>query len=319
MPVSVAGRTAERLIQGTAMLDGLPQKRALALLDGVAEAGCTTFDLAENYGRGSAERIFGAWLAQHPTAPPPFVITKGGHPYEGRDRIGAAEVRADLEGSLARLGLDAVDLYLLHRDDPRVPVDEIVSFLEAFRADGHVRAYGVSNWSAERVRAAQAYAQRHGLPGLAASSPHFSLAVPNESPWPGCVSIAGPDAEADRAYYAASGPPVLAWSSLAMGYFVLDQEGEPDDPARSLATRVFASPANAARRARAHRLARAEGSEVTPLLVRYALSQPMDLHALVGCRTPAEYRALRDAVRRPLTPAQCAWLEDGGTDAPPAP
>lgn len=318
MTLAVDGKQADRFVQGTAMLDTLAPADAVALLDGVAELGGTTFDLAHAYGAGVSETRMGEWLQTGGTRDDVFLITKGGHPAEGRRRIARGDVRSDLETSLERLGTDRVDLYLLHRDDEQVPVDEIVAFMDELCREGTIRAYGGSNWRHERFDDARSYALRHDLTPPVASSPHFSLAIPVRPPWPGCVSIAGEDGADGRAYYRRHRIPVLAWSSLAMGFFAADAErGAPGQNAatvgreQAMSADVFGSARNDARRERARELAVAHGDTPTQIAFRYALSQPMDVRPIVGCRTVAEYAALRDASERRLTPSEVQWLEHG--------
>lgn len=323
MPLTVKNKTADQFVQGTAMLDALPRDEALDLLTGVTDLGGTTFDLAHAYGGGVSETLMGEWMRQHGVRDELFLITKGGHPADGRRRIGRKDVRSDLAMSLDRLGTDYIDLYLLHRDDEDVPVDEIVTFFDELFSEGLIRAYGGSNWRHERFEAAREYARRNNLCEPLATSPHFSLAVPTQTPWPGCVSIAGEEGTAARAYYARDRIPVLAWSSLAMGYFAL---GNPDDDAgkvphdpsttgmgreQSMSQQVFSSPMNDSRRERARSIARAHGDTPTQVAFRYALSTTLVVHPIVGCRTSAEYAALQEAARRPLSAAEVRWLEEG--------
>lgn len=327
MALTIHGKRCDPFLQGTAMLDALARPEAFDLLDAVAEAGATSFDLANNYGHGLNERIFGAWAAQNGDPERWFIVTKGGHPEEGRARVTPADVRSDLEQSLASIGVDAIDLYLLHRDDESVPVDEIVDFLEAFRSEGLIRAYGGSNWRLPRIEAAQDYARRNGFAGFSASSPNFSLAIPKAAPWPGCVSLGGQGEAAARAYYQRTGMPVLAWSSLAMGYFALQSEpseskaftnraaGDAKPAAKgALPYQVFETTENRGRKARALRLAADEGCSATEIAFRYVLNQPFDVYPITGCRSGDEYVSLRRASERPLAPATVRWLESGDAD-----
>ncbi len=300
-----------RLIQGTAMLDALSERDALALLDAVTEAGARSFDLARHYGAGEAERRFGLWYRTVPPERRPFLVGKGGHPDDVRDRVTRDDVRADLDTSLERTGAERFDLYLLHRDDPDVPVGEIVDFLDELAREGRIGAYGGSNWSVDRIRAAQTYARRAGRDGFRASSPHFSLAVPIRPPWPGCVTLNGPDAQQDRAWYAANGLPVLAWSSVAMGWFALETEADVFGNERTLGATVYATPDNVARRDRARRIAERDGGTATEVAVRYVLHQPMRTHAIVGCRSAEEFRSLKRAAETPLSTDDLRWLEWG--------
>lgn len=266
--------------------------------------------MAENYGGGVAEQMVGAWLRQRGTAADVYLITKGAHPYGGRDRVTRSDIREDLGGSLERLGVSTVDLYLLHRDDERVPVGNVVDWLAELAAEGSIREYGVSNWRYERIAAANEYAERNDLPRIVASSPNFSLAVPSRMPWPGCVSVSGESGRAAREYYASSNVAMLAWSSLAMGYFTI----APDGSGRELLpeeVEVFETPENAERRGRARDLAGELGLTPTQVAVLYVLSQPLRSHAVVGCRSGGEYAELRDATARPLSADQVAYLETG--------
>ncbi|MEZ4634705.1 MAG: aldo/keto reductase [Caldilineaceae bacterium] len=77
----------------------------------------------------------------------------------------------DLHDSLARLQVDFVDLYLLHRDNPAVPVGPIVEVLNEHHKAGKIGAFGGSNWSPARIAEANAYAAANGLKPFVASSP----------------------------------------------------------------------------------------------------------------------------------------------------
>src|SRR5207248_1237548 len=177
--------------------------------------------------------IIGRWLRERGCRGDVVVVTKGGHYDEetGRQRVTPGDVEADLEESLAALGVDAVDLYLLHRDDPSRPAGEIVEHLDALRKSGRIRSFGGSNWTTARLEEAGSR--------FACSSPGLSLAVPNEAPWPGCVTIHEPAA---LAWYERTQLPVLAWSSQAAGFFA------------GVDGRVYSSAANDERRRRAGEL-----------------------------------------------------------------
>ena len=120
---------------------------------------------------------------------------------------------------LARLKTERIELYLLHRDDRRVPVGPIVNVLNEHLQAGKIGAFGGSNWSVERIQEANSYAAVNGLVPFVASSPNFSLAEQMRPPWPNCVSISGENGRADRDWYASQGMPLITWSSLAGGFF----------------------------------------------------------------------------------------------------
>ena len=296
-----------RLVLGTAALGSGSERDAFRLLDGVHAHGGVAFDSAYQYCEGESEARLGRWLAKREREAL-FIVTKGGHPEGGRARMTREAIAHDLETSLRRLGCGYIDLYLLHRDDERVPVEEVLEMMQEHVEQGKVRAFGVSNWRHERIAEANAHAERFGGVRISASSPHFSLAVPLEPPWPGCVSIAGDEAAEARAFYRETGMPILAWSSLAMGFF---GTLSPVAELSRLCERVFGSPANLARRARAVQLAAEKGLTPTQVALMYVLSQPLAMHAIVGCLSVQEFAALAEVAEQRLNPAEIGWLESG--------
>lgn len=304
-----------RLVQGTAALGGDPE-RDFELLDAALEQGVTAFDTAHGYGEGDVERTLGAWLAARGAREGVVIVSKGAHPNRDRKRVTPFDIASDLFDSLARLGVETIDLYLLHRDDPAVPVGPIVEALAEHAAAGRIGAYGGSNWSHERLREANAYARAHGLAPFAASSPHFSLALQLREPWAGCVSIGGPAFSAARAYYREASLAVLAWSSLAGGFFSGrfrpgDDPGRFSSEADRLCLGTYASPENFARLERAERLAAERGSSAAQIALAYVLAQPMNIFALVGAQTPAEVAENAAAVGLELSEAELRFLEAG--------
>nr|MBA2760335.1 aldo/keto reductase [Chloroflexia bacterium] len=115
-----------RIVQGTVMISPDDQPAADDLLDAVWEQGGRTFDTAHGYGMGKSERALGAWLASRGVRDQTVILGKGAHPYDGRDRVTPEDITSDLHESLDRMGVDVIDLYVLHRDNPDVPVGPIV-------------------------------------------------------------------------------------------------------------------------------------------------------------------------------------------------
>jgi len=162
-----------RIALGTVTFSPDDYPRAAALLDAFFAAGGTCVDTAHIYGHGASERALGHWLAERPNRADVVVIGKGCHPIgESGPRVTPDTIHADLSESLERLQTDYIDLYLLHRDDERVPVGPLIEALNDERAAGRIRAYGASNWRIERIAAANAYAERRGLaPAPTSASP----------------------------------------------------------------------------------------------------------------------------------------------------
>lgn len=308
-------KRVSRLVQGTAMIDGRDPEADFALLDAVYELGCTTFDTAHVYGGGANERAFGRWVRERGLRDKLVVIGKGAHHSDDRKRVTPFDITADIHDSLARFQLGSIDLYLLHRDDPSVPVGPIVEVLNEHRNAGRIDAFGGSNWSHERLAAANAYAEAHGLTPFIASSPNFSLAEQVKEPWEGCVSISGDGGAAARSYYAERGTPLFTWSSLAGGFFSgrfrRDNLEGFSGYLDKLCVTSYCYEGNFERLDRAEELAEQKGLSLPQLATSYVMSQPLNIFALVGCRTPAEFEQNVAAMTLTLSEAELRWLEQG--------
>ena len=305
-------KPVSRLIQGNTMIGMEDLDAAFALLDSVVEAGCTAFDTAHIYGRGGCERALGAWMAARGAREKVVVITKGAHHNADRRCVTPYDIAAHLHDSLARLQTGYIDLYLLHRDDPTVPVEPIVDALNEHLQAGRIRAFGGSNWSHERLKEANAYAASKGLAPFAASSPQFSFVRQVEEPWGNCISISGPDAAAARAWYVENQMPVLAWSSLSGGFLsgrydrAAMEAFPPDCP--DIPVRCYRCEDNLVRLDRAYELARSKGCTIPQLALAYAMNHPMNVYALTGCETGEQYQANAEALKLDLSPEEMAWL-----------
>lgn len=312
---SVPGITkpVARLAQGTVMLSSKQLEESFALLDAVFAQGGTTFDTAHGYGGGDCERVLGRWYNERGLRDQVVVIGKGAHHNQDRRRVTPYDITADLHDSLARQQTDYIDLYLLHRDDPGYPVGPIVEVLNEHKRAGKINAFGGSNWSVERVQAANAYAAQHGLEGFAASSPNFSLAEQIKPPWVNCVSISGPKGAAERAFYEATQTPLFTWSSLAGGFFsgrfTRDNLDSFETYLDKLCVEVYATEDNFRRLDRVTILAQEKGMSIPQIATAYVMSVPLNIFALVGCNTGDEFRDNVAASTLQLTPAEIAWLE----------
>jgi aryl-alcohol dehydrogenase-like predicted oxidoreductase len=130
---------------------------SIAAIQHALEVGVNWIDTAAQYGFGHSEQVVGRALAG--LGERPYVFTKCGQP-EGPGRTTVQSLRRDslrreLEGSLSRLGLDAVDLYQIHWPIPAEQIEEGWSTLAELKEEGLVRHIGVSNFSAPELRRIQ--------------------------------------------------------------------------------------------------------------------------------------------------------------------
>jgi aryl-alcohol dehydrogenase-like predicted oxidoreductase len=302
-----------RLVQGTAMLSSANLDGGLKLLDAVFAQGCTAFDTAHGYGKGDCERVLGRWVRERGVRDRVVIVGKGAHPYDGQVRVTPAHIASDLAESLERMQIESIDLYLLHRDDPSVPVGLLVEALNEHMRAGHIRAFGGSNWTYERIQEANEYAAAHGLVPFAASSPNLSLAQQTHAPWEGCLSISGPAGRAAREWYAQHHMPLFFWSSLAGGFFSgrfrPDNLGTFATYGDKLCVETYCTPENFARLERARELGRQKGATLAQIALAYVLNQPLEAFAVVGCQSGAEFEDNAAAVDIRLTPEELAWLD----------
>ncbi|MEM8732128.1 MAG: aldo/keto reductase [Pseudomonadota bacterium] len=268
--------------------------------DAWIEAGGNAFDTGFVYGAGVCEEVLGKWLTGRGVAKDAVVIVKGAHsPY-----CTPRALEAQLEISLERLQLDHAPIYIMHRDNPDVPVDEFVDVLNRLKSKGKIGIFGGSNWSVERFQAANAHAETAGLPGLSILNNNLSLATMERPVWPGCVSSNAPDT---LDFLRRTGTAHMSWSAQARGYFIEASQRTTlaEDTAPDL---CFASEQNEERRARAAKLAKDRGVEPFHIAGAWVLGQSFPSFALIGPRSAREIATTLPALQLELSAEELAWL-----------
>lgn len=304
-----------RLFFGTAMPILTTGEDHDELFDAMYELGINAFDTARGY--GEAEKSLGSWVRRRGNRDKVVILTKCGnvHP-DGEVHIDRQVMREELSTSLGRLQTDYVDIFLLHRDDPKTPISEYMETLNEFVSEGKVRLFGVSNWTTERIEEANDYAAARHMQGFTVSSPNYGLAVQVEDPWGGsCVTISGDESEKARRWYAENQMPVLAYSSLARGFFsgrfksgdyeaakkVLDEAGQ----------KGYLYPVNMKRLARCEELAQKKHMTVAQIAMSYIFSNEMNVFALVSTTKAERMKDNIDAACHPLSKEEVKFLEQG--------
>ena len=297
-------KPVSRLVLGGFSIDRMDTVRSK--FDAFLAAGGNAVDTGHVYGEGSSERAIGKWLLETGRREEIVIITKGVHPNlsDWVTRVNPVAIAQDLSESRERLGVETVDLYLLHRDDPDAPVGPLVECLNEHTAAGRIRAFGVSNWTHSRIEEANAYAAARGLLGFSASSPHLALAAAGEFLYPGCVSVSD-DADA-LAWYRENRFPLLAWSSQAGGFF----SGRFTPEVRENAAMVgqYYSEDNWERLRRARSLAQRRGCTPTQAALAWILHQPLNIFAIFSTNKMPHLAECLAALDIRLTPKETAWL-----------
>jgi len=286
-----------RLVLGVDNQKTMPH--AAVMFDDFFERGGNCFDTAYIYGGGQCEPILGRWIEDRGVREHVVILGKGAHtPYCTPEGISSQLVE-----SLDRLRTDFLDIYMLHRDNPAVPVDEFIDVLNQHQQAGQMRVFGASNWTIERLDAANDYARRNGLSGFAAISNNFSLARMVAPPWKDCVSSS--DATW-RAWLTKTQMPLMPWSSQARGFFT--GRANPSDLSDPELVRCWYSPENFERLARVERMAAERDVQPIAIALAWVLHQPFPTFPLIGPRALSETRTSLPALSLELTSEDVAWL-----------
>ena len=180
---------------------GVEADQTRACLDRAFDLGINFIDTANAYGRGKAETVLGEMLAGRPRDS--YVLaTKVFVPMSDNDKgLSRAQILKQIDGSLARLRTDYVDLYQCHRYDPSTPLEETMQALTDIVRQGKVRYIGFSEWSPKNIEDALALT---GMEHFVSSQPQYSLLYrrPEAKVMPLC---------------AANGISQIVWSPLAQG------------------------------------------------------------------------------------------------------
>lgn len=237
------GRTdlyVSRLCQGTAFrhLPRSDDPQAERVLRHCLEVGVNFFDSSNAYGWGGSERVLGKAVAGRRGQV--VICTKVAASYpperEGMPARSARFTRDYLleqaEGSLARLGTDYIDLYLLHQPDQGTPAGEIADSMEALRQSGKIRHWGVSNHSAVQVEAYLALSQTAGAAPIAGVEDYYTIAgmALDEA---GCSRVRRLEQETFPLLQR-SGLGLLAFSPLDTGHLAAGRNVAPEHPLAAL-------------------------------------------------------------------------------------
>jgi 1-deoxyxylulose-5-phosphate synthase len=185
----------------------LPDEQSRPLLKAAVEAGINFFDTANMYSQGSSEEILGRALRDFADRDDIVVATKVRHPMRpGPNGSGLSRkaIMTEIDHSLRRLGMDYVDLYQIHRMDPRTPVEETLEALHDVVKAGKARYIGASSMRAYEFATVLQIQKQHGWSRFVSMQDHYNLLAREEERemLPLC---------------AAQGIATIPWSPLARG------------------------------------------------------------------------------------------------------
>jgi aryl-alcohol dehydrogenase-like predicted oxidoreductase len=158
----------------------IDEERSFAVLDAYAQGGGNFIDTADMYGRrgpegpGGSEQIIGRWIAARGNRDRLVIATKVGI---SADLPGLSEstINTAVEGSLRRLGIEQIDLYYAHQDDPNTPLQETLGAFQRLIDDRKIRYAAASNYSSARLSEALRIGEREGMASYVALQPHYNL------------------------------------------------------------------------------------------------------------------------------------------------
>jgi aryl-alcohol dehydrogenase-like predicted oxidoreductase len=185
----------------------LDEAAAEPIVRAAVEGGVTFFDTADTYSAGASELATGRLLAKFLTREEVVVATKVFMPMtpgENGGGLSRKHILSAIDASLGRLGMDYVDLYQIHRWDPRTPIEETMDALHDVVRAGKARYIGASSMFAWQFAKAQHVAERHALTRFVSMQNHYNLIYREEEREmiPQCIE---------------EGVAVIPWSPLARG------------------------------------------------------------------------------------------------------
>ncbi|MDE0606218.1 MAG: aldo/keto reductase [Acidimicrobiaceae bacterium] len=313
-------KPVSRLVHGSTGLMGADDTEAFPVLDAAVEAGVNAFDTATVYAFDgySMDAMLGRWIRERGARDEVVVIAKGAHPKVPEStapRVTPTAVAEDIDLTRERMGVDHLDLWLFHRDDPTVDVGSLVEAVDSEIAQGSIRAWGVSNWSVARIRAAIDYAADNDRRPPVVNSAHYSVADQLDEPWDDVVTLTGDAHAVDRSWHVDGGVRVLAWSALAGGFLSerISRECLENPPSPQLAdtARCYLNEENWQRRERAAQLGRRMGLSLSQTSLAWVFAADFRPMAIAGSVTPNEVRENVTAADAQLSAADISYITGG--------
>lgn len=277
---------------------------SFAILDGFVEAGGNMVDSADVYSAwvpgnqgGESETVIGNWLKRDPAKRDRVVIaTKVGF-FEG---LAPEKIAAACDASLQRLGIDTIDLYYHHKDDPAVPLADSLGAMDALVKAGKVRAIGLSQYSAERLDEAMRTAEANGLTAPCALQTWYNL-------------VERPKLEgALRDSAISHGLGIVPFYGLANGFLTgkYRSKDDLDKSPRGLRNIEYLDGRGARVLEALDGVAAETGAALATIALAWTIAQPGVSSTLASATSVEQLKELTAAMHLELTPEQLALLDE---------
>lgn len=278
------------------------REASFAVLDRFVELGGGMIDTADVYSAwvpghkgGESETMMGAWLKESGARDRVLVATKVGMMPGG---LKPDSIRAAVAGSLDRLGVDTIDLYFAHKDDPDVPLDEVLGAFGELVDAGTVRAIGASNYSADRLAEALRVSDQQGLPRFTAIQPELNLL--DRDQYEGALQKLCID----------KGLGVVTYFSLASGYLSGKYRGADDlgKSPRGARAKAYLEGRGPAVLAVMDRIAEETGATLSQIALAWVSQQPGVTAPIASATTVSQLDDLLGSLDLDLGPEHLAAL-----------
>ena len=283
------------------------EEKCFKIMDLYFELGGKTFDTARVYAAGNCDISLGVWLKSRKLRKEATIVTKGSHPDLKNmfiSRLSREEIEEDLNLSLKAIGTDYSDLHILHRDDVKKPVEDIVDALDNLVKSGKSRTVGVSNWAATRIIQANEYAKSAGKSPIVCAQMHYSLAL-TTTPATGDLTHVILN-EPDVSWYKESGIALMAFSPQARGWFVKRTEGKTNPMGY-----YDYLPENHRRLERLQKLSKETGYSLSAIATAYVRDSGLNASPLCAYSSTEQLKDSFGALSFNLTKEQIKFLEKG--------
>jgi aryl-alcohol dehydrogenase-like predicted oxidoreductase len=299
----------------------LEEEGAQAFFRQALEGGINFFDTANSYSQGASEEITGRALRKMARRDEIVVATKAFMPWRGAPNTSGLSRKSLMEAvdaSLKRLGMDYIDLYQIHRFDPKTPVEETMEALNDIVKAGKARYIGASSMPAWRFSKMQYTAAQNGWARFVSMQPQVSLIYREEEREmiPLCQDM---------------GVGIIPWSPLGRGMLTRPWGGDGSKRLQmDTAGEMYSARSEEMSRAivdAVEAIAKARGASMGSVALAWLLHKPGITAPIFGATKPQHLADALAAVDLKLTPEELEKLEapynprwpSFGFPAPPAP